>query len=122
MRTILEPLNEMPGFTAAREKLKKGGGPLMIEGCVDDMKCHLTAFTGEDYAQKLIIAPTDARAREIGEDYRFFDRNVFYYPSKDAIFFEADVHSSLIVSQRLAAVRRLMDGEPVTVVAGQVLF
>ena len=118
MRTILEPLNEMPGFAAVREKLKKDSGPLMIEGCVDDMKCHLTAFVGEGYAQKLIIAPTDARAREIEEDYRFFERNVFYYPSKDAIFFEADVHSSLIMSQRLAAVRKLMDGEPVTVVAG----
>ena len=89
----------------------------MIEGCVDDMKCHLTAFAGEGYAQKLIVAPTDARAREIEEDYRFFDRNTVYYPAKDAIFFEADVHSSLILSQRLAAVRRLMDGEPVTVVA-----
>ena len=117
MRILLEPLNEMPGFSAAKEELKKNTEPLMLEGCVDDMKCHLIACAGEAFPRKLIIAPTEARAREIEEDYRFFDRNVFYYPSKDAIFFEADVHSSLIVSQRLAAVGKLLDGEPVTVVA-----
>ncbi len=117
MRILLEPLDGMPGFPAAKEELKKNTGPLMLEGCVDDMKCHLIACAGEGFAKKLIIAPTEARAREIEEDYRFFDRNVFYYPAKDAIFFEADVHSSLIVSQRLAAVGKLIDREPVTVVA-----
>ena len=63
LRILLEPLNEMPGFSAAKEELKKNTEPLMLEGCVDDMKCHLIACAGEAFPRKLIIAPTEARAR-----------------------------------------------------------
>ena len=116
MRTIIELMNEMAGFPALKTDLKKGNTPLMAEGCVDDMKCHLTAAAGESFSRKLIVAATEARAREIEEDYRFFDREICYYPAKDAIFFEADVHSSLIMSQRMKVVDKLLDGEAVTVV------
>ena len=38
------------------------------------------------------------------------------YPAKDIIFYNADIHSNLIVSQRMAVIRRMMDRCPVTVV------
>ena len=42
--------------------------------------------------------------------------NVYYYPAKDIIFYNADIHSNLIVSQRMDVIRRMMDRCPVTVV------
>ena len=59
---------------------------------------------------KLIVTYNEIKAKEIYEDYRFFDRNVYYYPAKDIIFYNADIHGNLIVSQRMAVIRRMMDG------------
>ncbi|MBP3279680.1 MAG: transcription-repair coupling factor, partial [Butyrivibrio sp.] len=56
------------------------------------------------------------RAKEIYEDYKFYDRNVTVYPAKDLIFYQADVHSNEIARQRIRCLRRLIEGRPVTVV------
>ena len=44
----------------------------------------------------LIITYSDLRAKELYENYRFFDREVLYFPAKDLIFFQADIHSNLL--------------------------
>ena len=50
------------------------------------------------------------------EGYRFFDKNILAYPARDIIFYSADVHGQALVRQRLSVVRKLLEGEPVTVV------
>lgn len=35
---------------------------------------------------------------------------------KDIIFYNADIHGNLIVSQRMAVIKRMLEGEPVTVI------
>ena len=44
--------------------------------------------------RKLIVTFNDLRAKELYEDYRFYDRNVLLYPAKDLIFFQADIHGN----------------------------
>ena len=52
--------------------------PIHIDGCIDSQKCHLISSIGEPYPFKLIVTYNEIKAKEIYEDYRFFDRNVYY--------------------------------------------
>lgn len=70
----------------------------------------------ENVHTKLIITYSEQRAREIEENYRFFDRKTALFPAKDFIFYQADVHSNLIERQRIQALKALCDRQPVTVI------
>lgn len=49
----------------------------------------------------LILADDERNAKEIYEDYRFYDKNVYFYPAKDLLFFQADIHGNLLIRQRM---------------------
>mgnify|MGYP003295365493 CR=1 FL=1 len=70
----------------------------------------------EKYNQKLIICGTELKARELYEDYKGIDKNTYYYPAKDFIFYSADIHGNELVKERLEVVSRLVKGESITVV------
>ncbi len=116
MKALTQPLYELSEYEQMVRDVSKRHTPIHIDGCIDSQKCHLISSLGEKYPLKLIITYNEIKAKEIYEDYQFFDRRVCYYPAKDIIFYSADIHSNLIVSQRMAVMRRLLDGEPVTVV------
>ncbi len=116
MKALTEPLRDLSEYDQILKDIKNHNTPVAIDGCIDCQKCHLINGIGQDWPVKLIITYSDDKAKEICEDYRFFDRDVYYYPAKDIIFYSAEIHSNLIVSERMAGLRRLMDGVPVTVV------
>ena len=55
-------------------------------------------------------------AKQIYEDYRFYDKNVYYYPARDLLFFQADIHGNLLIRQRMQVIRALLTSEEITVV------
>ena len=116
MEALNAPLKELPFYDDMMQALTTGLTPVWVEGCIDIQKCHLISGTGMPWPRKLIVTHDEMRARQICEDYRFFDKNVLYFPAKDILFYNADVHSDLITGQRLTAIHRLMSGEPLTVV------
>ena len=50
-------------------------------------------------------------AKELYEDYRFYDKRVYYYPAKDLLFFQADIHGNLLIRQRMQVIRALLERE-----------
>ncbi|SFC94719.1 transcription-repair coupling factor [Butyrivibrio sp. YAB3001] len=116
MRAITTPLHELSQFEEINEYLNKPFACAEVTGCVDSQKLHFIDGLGADFKYRIIVTYSDLRAKEIYEDYKFYDRNVTVYPAKDLIFYQADVHSNEIVRQRIRTMRRLLEGRPVTVV------
>ncbi len=116
MRAITTPLQELNEFVEVNKYLEKPFACAEITGCVDSQKLHFIDGLGADFKYRIIVTYSDLRAKEIYEDYKFYDRNVTVYPAKDLIFYQADVHSNEIVRQRIRTMRRLIEGRPVTVV------
>ena len=114
MRLFREPLLQLSEYENIRKNLQEKECPVGVEGCVDAQKTHWMASFSGDYPIKLIITHSEKRVKEIYEDYRFFDKNVYSYPARDIIFYSADVHGQLLVGQRLSVIQRLLEGEPVT--------
>ncbi len=117
MKSLSAPLLELETIGELIGDIAAGRLPAVIDGCIDAARGHIMDTLSAPFKYRLIVTYNDLRARELYENYRFYDHNVRLYPAKDMIFYSADVHGGLIVRERLSALRRLLDGEPVTVVA-----
>ena len=116
MQALLAPLQELAEYGNIREAIRKGAGVTALTGCVDSQKLHMIYGLGDGFRIKVIVTYSDLKAKEIFEEYRFYDRNVMLYPAKDLIFFQADIHGNQLVKDRVKVLRRLMEKKPVTIV------
>lgn len=116
MKTFTEPLMELKEFNDIKDNIIQKTLPVQVTGCIDSQKCHLIYGLSEGFRQKVIVTYNDLKAKEIYEDYRLYDRNVFLYPSKDIIFYSADIHGNAIVRDRLKIMRRLLEGMDITII------
>lgn len=116
MKTFLEPLKELKEFNEIQDSLALNQTPVQITGCIDSQKCHLIYGLGQNFPIKVIITYNDIKAREIYEDYKLYEKNVFLYPAKDIIFYSADIHGNAIVSSRLKILKQLIEKRPATII------
>lgn len=116
MQALLSPLRELAEYDVLKEAIRKGTGPVALTGCVDSQKLHMMYGLGDGVKIKAIVTYSDLKAREIFEEYKFYDRNVMLYPAKDLIFFQADIHGNQLVRERVRTMRRLMENKPLTIV------
>lgn len=133
MQALLAPLKELADYDKIREYLAgknvgngagknalKGAagkdGTLALTGCVDSQKLHMIYGLSDGMKYKVIVTYSDIKAREIFEEYKFYDRNVVLYPAKDLIFFQADIHGNQLTKERICMLRRLMEEKPTTIV------
>ena len=116
MKAYLEPLKEISEYCEVEKVLLTGGKPVHVTGCIDSQKCHFIACLAEHFPVRLIITYSDLKAQELCEEYRLYDAGVVHYPSKDIIFYNADIRGNAIVKERLLALKKLVSGEPVTII------
>ena len=111
----MEPLSELAEYSEMKKVLTKEMTPISVIGCMDSQKVHLMAGMGEGFRYRIILTYNDMRAREIAEDYKFYDRNVVVFPAKDLIFYQADIHGNQLTMQRIQVLKRIMEEKPTTV-------
>ena len=118
MKAFLTPLQGLAEFEQIKEKSKTNKGILQVSGCMESQKSHLMYGLSGIAPYRLILAEDERRAREIYEDYRFYDRKVYSYPAKDLLFFQADIHGNLLIRQRMKVIKALLEEKELTVVTG----
>lgn len=116
MKAFLTPLQGLAEFEQIKEKSKTNKGILQVSGCMEAQKSHLMYGLSGIAPYRLILAEDERRAREIYEDYRFYDRKVYSYPAKDLLFFQADIHGNLLIRQRMKVIKALLEEKELTVV------
>lgn len=117
MNMFTQPLTEYKEINEIIKCLQSKKTPVQATGCIDSQKCHLMSAVSGDYRYKLIITYNEIKAKEIYEDYRLYDKNVYLYPAKDIIFYNADIHGNAIVRDRMCILKRLIEKEPAVIVA-----
>ena len=116
MQALLAPLRDLAEYEQIREDICKGRTPVALSGCVDSQKLHMIYGLSDGLRYRVIVTYSDLKARELYEEYRFYDRNVLLYPAKDLIFFQADIHGNQLTRERVRALRRIAEGRPLTLV------
>ena len=93
MQALIAPLKELAEYDEIRKVTRQGKGTVALAGCVDSQKLHMIYGLSDGLKYKVIVTYSDLKAKEIYEEYRFYDRNVMLYPAKDLIFFQADIRN-----------------------------
>ena len=92
MKTFLQPLQGLAEIEEIEKQAKKNHGILEVSGCIESQKAHLMYGLSGLFPSHLVIAADEKTAKDLYEDYRFYDKRVYYYPAKDLLFFQADIH------------------------------
>ena len=78
MKTFLQPLQEFAEYEEIIKRSKTNQGILQISGCIESQKAHLMYGLSGLFPCRLILAEDERRAKEIYEDYRFYDKKILY--------------------------------------------
>ncbi|MGN0243349.1 MAG: transcription-repair coupling factor [Lachnospiraceae bacterium] len=116
MIALNEPLMQSEEYAKIKKDMKANRYPVLITGCIDVQKSQLVETLGRDKQFRLIVTYSDIRARELYESCRFYDKNTYLYPSKDVLFYSADIHGQEINRQRIRIIRRFFEQQSSTII------
>ena len=117
MQALLKPLLELAEYEDIVKKKKEAPGVLMLTGCVNSQKTHMMYALSDGCCYKVIACSSEAKAKQIYEEYRFLDAAISFYPAKDLLFYQADIRSKELIRQRMQVIQAVLKGEPITVAA-----
>ena len=115
MNSFDYPLLQLNEYGQVRDCLAQHKS-CQVAGCSDSQLAHFINGLSNGYKQKVIVTFSATKAKEIYEDLKGFTDDAVIYPSKDFIFFSADVHGSFILQQRLEFIQKVVEDKPFTVI------
>ncbi len=118
MNAFTEPLEAMTEYQEIRKLLsrKAGTGILEVTGCIDSQKLHFIHCISKEVYSRLIVTFSEQRAREFCEEFRFFDKDVRFFPAKDILFYQSDIRGNELAKERIEVLKLLAGGQNCTVV------
>lgn len=116
MDAFLQPLKELEELQEAKKRVKSMPGIIQVSGCMDAQKSHMMYGCSDGFKYKIIVTFSEQKARELYEDYRFFDREILNYPAKDILFYQSDIRGNLLTKERIQVLKKLADGAGMTLV------
>lgn len=82
MQALLKPLLELAEYEDIVKKKKEAPGVLMLTGCVNSQKTHMMYALSDGCCYKVIACSSEAKAKQIYEEYCFLDAAISFYPAK----------------------------------------
>ncbi len=116
MQALITPLTELAEFETVLKKRKQETGILQFAGCVNSQKTHMMYALGDGFDYKIIAVSSEMKAKQIYEEYRFLDSDVYQYPAKDLLFYQADLRGKHLLKQRMEVFQAIMEGRGATIV------
>ena len=101
MQAFVAPLMELAEFESVFKKRKEKKGILQFSGCVTSQKTHMMFALSDGFERKIIATSSEMKAKEIYEEYKILDQNVYFYPAKDLLFYQADLRGKYLIKQRM---------------------
>lgn len=98
MEVFLKPLEELSEYETLVKSAEKPG-LVSVTGCIDAEKPHLFYGLGQKRKKRLIVTFQEQKARELYEEYLFFDPQTVYYPAKDVLFYQSDIRGNLLTAE-----------------------
>jgi transcription-repair coupling factor (superfamily II helicase) len=116
VKAFTEPLLSLAGFEEMTKTAEKSSGLISVTGCIDAQKSQMIYAFGGHRKNKLIVTFGEQKAKELYDEYSFFDKEVVYYPSKDVLFYQSDIRGNLLTAERIRALKAIREQESVTLV------
>lgn len=111
-------LKENNDYNLLEKYLKQNINSILLTNVLESQKSHIISTLFNNFSKtNLIICENDTKAREYYNDLKFFLKDkVFHYPSKDVVFYSANVKSLDIIKERFNVIKNILSGSPVTII------
>lgn len=116
MRAFTDSLHQLSEYEDIMRAMQMGKGLVTITDCIDAQKPHMIYTLGNNRKNRIIVTFHEQKAKELYEDYRFFDPSVVYYPAKDVLFYQSDIRGNLLTAERITALKAIREKESVTLI------
>ena len=116
---FIDPLKNLASYEKLIKNIEERTSPISTYGIIDENIGHISyALNQHIDKQMLIITYDERKAKRIYEDIKNFDEEIVeLFPTKEVLFYKVDAISLGGANQRLRVLSRLMQGEPIIVVA-----
>ena len=109
MKTFTASLLELAGYEEIQKKYRTKSGMTLIGGCVTSQKTHMIYALSDGCPYTVIVLSDEEKAKKMLDEYRFLEENVCFYPAKDFLFYQADIHGKELVRERIEAIRMMLE-------------
>ena len=116
MKAFTNPLQELQGYDRLQEVLQKLTGVIQVSGCIDAVKPHMIHSLNNGSGNRIIVTFHEQRAKELYEEYRFFEKRCAYYPAKDILFYQSDIRGNVLTSERINALKMMAEEKECTII------
>ena len=107
MHIFTEPIKSLDEIGTLTAGLKDKRKIYSLTGCVDGAKSALLYTLAGEFSYTVYVASTEDEARELMQEYMFFDEEVCLFPAKDMLFYQSDIRSNAIDRERMEAFRHI---------------
>ena len=118
MECFLTPLRELADYEEIHKKRGIGEGYIQIVGGVNSQKIHMIQDLGDGFEFKIIAFSSEEKAKSAYEEYSYIEEDVYYYPPKDLLFYDVDIKSKDIFSQKINVIKSIIEQIDENVVNG----
>lgn len=116
MQIFDNPIQKLEWYIESKSRLKNEDAHISLTGIHGVEKAHIISAIARETGISVIVVEDDLKARELMEEYSFFDKNVRYFPAKDLIFYQADINGKELETQRMYALSGIMENERQTII------
>lgn len=105
---LIKPLKESSEYKTFIESIKKHEFPAEVLGLSDSSRSYFidTLYEGMDHTL-LILTHSDVEARKLYEDLSFYTSDVYYFPVKEIVFYNAYAISGDVRWERLKVIHEI---------------
>ncbi|MBR3637004.1 MAG: transcription-repair coupling factor [Lachnospiraceae bacterium] len=116
MELITSPLRELGEYEKLQSAIRRGEKRIELTGCTESGKLPFIHSLGTSFDVRVVLTHNEMRARELAEEFTMFEPDVQYFPTKDVIFYQADIYSNDITRGRMKVLRKILEGGKLTIV------
>ena len=106
----MKPLKESSQFKDILENIEKRIYPIGVYGLSESAKNYLVNGVYEQLDKSLLILThSDVEAKNIYEDLSFYVNDVYYFPTREVVFYNADAISGDLRWERLKVMKKITE-------------
>lgn len=115
---IMQLVKDSSNFKEIIENSSKSNYPVSITGLSGSAKSnYIYALFEEMDSSFIIFADSDVEAKNIYEDLSFYYPQVYYFPTKEVVFYNVDAVSGDLRWERLKVIKKMLEGGKKIIVA-----
>ena len=109
LKGLMEPMKASREFKDIISGIEKERFPVGIFGLSESARSYLINSVFEETNKSLVIVTNnDGEARNLYEDLSFYQNKVYYFPTKEVVFYNLDAISGDLRWERIKVIREMM--------------